>query len=115
MDYNKKKKKSMNLNKGKGEMFELVFDNLMKEENVKNVNTNKHVNNCPGYDHLSLYGNKLFEQSKCYTSGNIDEISKQYEKTSSEKNNMSTLFLTNPSGTVRSGRTFEKWSRTTKR
>ncbi len=91
--YKDRKKKPLNLNKAKGEMFELAFDMDMEEQKQESVSTNEYVSNCPGFDHLSPFGDRVFEQSKCYTTGSNSEIAKTYLKTSQKFPEMSELLL----------------------
>ena len=92
-EYFEKKSKPLNLNKSQGEMLELAFDQLMDEEEISSRNTNDFQSNCPGFDHITNFGGRFFEQSKCYNSGSLDEITSHYEDTSKRLGGMSTLFL----------------------
>lgn len=85
--------KKLPMNNIKGQMLELAFDQLREEEGKSNISSNSFVPNCPGIDHISPFGDRMFEQSKNHTSGTTKQITEAYINDYERSNKMgSTLF-----------------------
>lgn len=89
----KKNARPMPIRKLKGEMLEMAFDTMRMESGQPNISSNSFVFNCPGIDHISPFGDKLFEQSKCFTSGSTDQMLKSYDEVMEKRHEDGSLLL----------------------
>jgi hypothetical protein len=97
-------KQPMPLNTIKGNMYELSFDKMRQMDGFSNISSNSHLMNCPGIDHISPFGGKMFEQSKNYTTGDLDEITDTYLNTFDESAKMGSLLFNKGSGSKETGK-----------
>jgi hypothetical protein len=104
----RKNKQPMPLNTIKGNMYELSFDKMQELQKNSNISTNSHLMNCPGIDHISPFGNLMFEQSKNYTTGGLDEITDTYLDTFEESGNMGSLLFNKGSDSKEKGKKIRK-------